>query len=719
MNGRQRANPELGRKARVNPVSAVLAVVALGASMALLTGAVSNGRPEGPRIYLDPNHSPAERAADLVSRMTLAEKAAEMNSSQAAAIPRLGVAAYGWWNEAGHGVAREQTIDAANPPTLVNTTSYPVDLSLGSTWNPDLVYREATLISDEAREVVRDNRLDLDFYSPTVNLARDPRWGRNDETFGEDPLLTGALAAQFVNGMQGLTEQGRPLPGSGGYRKTLSTLKHYAANNSEFNRLTGSSNMDERTLREYYTAQFRDVIQSTEPGAIMSAYNQVNGVPSAADVHLIDTLARQTFGFDGYFTSDCDAVYVMDADQHWQPPGAPGPVDRFDRAAYAQSAGEDLNCDQGYHDASGYGQTIPGAVARHVTTETGVYTENAVDVSLVRLFTARIELGEFDAEDRVPWVAAARRRLARGSWINSDANQAVTETPQRLAMARAVADQSIVLMKNDPVDGGLPLLPLAVPRTGGYRLAVIGSFAKPAELYLGGYASNQGSAGVANEVNGYQGLEAAVHAINPQAIVDFLPGTQPGNLDAIDPASVAAAAGYDAVVVYAGTDATTAGEGRDRTSLALPGAQADLIREIAGANPHTVVYLETVGQVDVSGFAGGVPAMLWSSFNGQVKGQALADVVTGAVDPGGHLPFTWYADLNQLPSIDDYGIRPTTTTLGRTYQYFVGDVTYPFGYGGSYADFRYGADRGPRPGRRGRPGDGDGRGWQRGQCRGR
>lgn len=642
-------------------------------------------------IYLNRSYSPTERAADLVSRLTLAEKASEMNSSQAAAIPRLGIAAYGWWNEAAHGVAREGTLNNANPPTLTNTTSYPVSLSAGSTWNPDLIYQEASLISDEARDVVRNNSLDLDFYTPTVNLSRDPRWGRNDETFSEDPTLTATIAAQFVNGMQGQTKTGTPLPGSGGYAKTLATVKHFAANNSEYNRRTGSSDMDERTLREYYTAQFRDIIKTSSPGSIMSSYNEVNGVPAAANVHLIDTLARQTFGFNGYFTADCDAVYEIQAGHNWQPPNATAPLDALGRTAYANSAGEDLDCNRGYHDASNYGNTIPAAIAAGINTQTDTYNENDVDVSLVRLFAARISLGEFDAETQVPWVVAARKRLAPGTWTNSDANHAVTETPQRLAMARTVADQSLVLLKNQNVaskTGSSALLPLKVPSSGAFKVAVIGQYANPSSMFLGGYSSNQGPAGVANEVNGYNGLKTAVQKIDPSATVDFLPGTS-ADIQTIDADSVAKAAGYDAVIVYAGTDSKTAAEGTDRTTLALPGAQSTLINQVAAVNPNTVVYLETLGAVDVTSFAKNVSALLWSSYNGQRKGESLADVVLGAYNPSGRLPYTWYADVNQLPAIGDYTIRPTATDAGRTYEYFTGDVSYPFGYGLSYASFTY------------------------------
>ncbi|WP_433366659.1 glycoside hydrolase family 3 C-terminal domain-containing protein [Actinoplanes sp. CA-142083] len=644
---------ERSRGGRMRRMLSAVLVVAIPLGLV-----AAEATPQAAAVYLDPAYSPAERAADLVSRMTLPEKASQMISSMSAAIPRLGVAAYGWWNEAAHGVAREQTNDGDQPPNLTNTTSYPVSLSLGSTWNPGLVNREASLISDEAREIVRENRLDLDFYTPTVNLARDPRWGRNDETFGEDPMLTATLAAQFVNGLQG--------PPENGYYKAIATLKHYAANNSESNRLRGSSDMDERTLREYYTAQFRDVIRWSHPGSMMSAYNSVNGVPSAANSHLMETLARQTYGFDGYFTSDCDAIYEIMAGQNWLPPGQ-GPLDQYGRTAVALKAGEDLDCNMGYHDEWHYANTIPDAVQR------GLISEDTVDVSLVRLFTARMALGEFDAERQVPWVAQARKRLAPGTWVNEESNKAVTQTPERLAMARQVADESIVLLRNQG-----NLLPLKT----GKRIAVIGTFADPGELYLGGYSSNQTHSGTANSVTGVQGLQKAYS-------VDFLPGTMPGNLDVVDPAAVKAAKDYDAVIVYAGTDRETASEDHDRATLALPGAQAELIRQVAAANPRTIVYLETVGQVDVSPFAGQVPAILWSSFNGQRKGEALTDVISGAVAPSGRLPFTWYADERQLPPMEDYAIRPSGGSPGRTYQYFSGKIAYPFGYGLSYTTFTY------------------------------
>jgi beta-glucosidase len=296
-------------------------------------------------IYENRSYSPAERAVDLVSRMTLAEKASQMISSQAPAIPRLGIQAYG--------------------------------------------------LTDRAR---------------------------------------------------------LPLQ-SGGYLKTITTIKHYALNNTEgdrlgdnTNRLKGKSVIDERALREYYTQQFKQIIEQAHPGSIMSSYNGVSGIPAAANVHLTDTLARQTFGFGGYFTSDCDAVFEIVNGHHWQPPGWTRPVNNTERSALANAAGEDLNCNTGYHDTFSYANSLPTAAGQAIPTQTDTFNANDMDTSLVRLFTARMKLGEFDNVSNEPWVRAARAALPPNTWVNSDANNAVTETPARLQLAREVGDHSYVLL---------------------------------------------------------------------------------------------------------------------------------------------------------------------------------------------------------------------------------------------------------------------------------
>ena len=662
-------------------------------------GATADSTP----IYLNRSYTAAERAANLVSRLTLPQKASEMNSSLAAAIPSLGVSQYSYWNEAAHGVAEEGLTNDANPTLLENTTSYPTSLALGSTWDPFLMYREASQIGDEAREVEQNNDLNMDFYAPVVNLMRDPRWGRSDEAFSEDPFLTAQMASAFVDGMQGQNMQGQLPKQANGYYKTLTTLKHYAANNSEVNRLTGSSDMDQRTLEEYYTYQFRKIVQQAHPGSIMSSYNEVNGVPSPVNVQLIDTLARETFGFGGYFTSDCDAIYEVQNGHDWIPPGQTTPVNPVTRSAYALSAGEDLNCNEGYNDGNSYGNELPTAVADHVKTETDTLSENDLDASLERLFTARMELGEFDdSSGAVPWVNQARAAVPQGTWQNSDANKAETETPARLDIARQVGDSAIVMLKNSKAttkDGSTAkLLPLRVPPPGTpFKVAVMGYFANPAQMYLGDYSSAQGVFGTANEVNPYQGIKAAIQAIDPEAVVTDFPGVTGGDeaadLIQVDPASVAAAGQYNDVIVVVGTDASTGTEGQDRANVELPGAQDSLIQQVAAQNPNTIVYMETDGMVDVRPFANDVPAMLWSSYNGMREGQSLADVVLGRYDPSGRLPFTWYQGDENLPPITDYNIRPAaydgTQEPGRTYMYYAGPTSYPFGYGLSYTRFSF------------------------------
>lgn len=675
----------------------IATVVGICAALPLAVTSARGDAAAGGPIYQDTTYSFGERAADLVARMTPQQRATQLTSSQAPAIPALGIPAYGWWNEALHGVSRESTAASGNAITLQNTTSYPIDQSLGASWDPDLVYRVAREVSDEAREVVRQNKLDLDFYSPTMNMQRDPRWGRNDEAYGEDPHLVTKIVSQFVNGLEGKDQAGNLLADGNGFYKAIATIKHYAANNSEVNRRNGSANMDDRTLREYFTKAFRGITQESHVGSVMSSYNAINGVPTASSVYLMDTLLRQTFGFTGYVTSDCDAIAGITSQHHWNPPGYTRQVTGPEVLAFALSAGEDLECNAGFTGTSTYRNNELTAIGMNILTQTGIHTVNDLDVSATRLFTTRMQLGEFDPDANVPWVNAARARVPQGTWVNNNTNNAVTETPARLALAREAGTKSLVLLKNAATtrkDGSTgKLLPITVPSEGAFKVLVIGALGNNANFYLGGYSSTQGTAGQAKEVSPYNGLKAAIQAVNPAAQVDFLRGftgtsNTAANLTAVDPAAVTAAAGYDYVVVVTGTDAGTANEDRDRTTITLPGAQGSLISQVAAVNPNTVAYMETIGPIDVTSFEPGTSAILWSSYNGMRKGEALADVLFGAYNPSGRTNGIWYQNVGQIPTITDYTIRPVGAT-GRTYMYYSGPLQYPFGYGLSYSDFAY------------------------------
>ena len=376
-------------------------------------------------------HAAGATAQDLGTPTTVTPALTHAYPAGTSVTVYEGIPAYGWWNEALHGINAESLNPSGNAVTLTNTTSYPIDLSRAASWDPALTYQVAQAESDEAREVVRNNKFDLDFYSPTINLGRDPRWGRNDESYGEDPLLEADVAGQFVNGMEGKNQNGQLLPDGGGFYKTTTTLKHYAMNNTEGfansdpnGRLNGSSNADDRSIREYYTMPFRKIVQADQNGAIMSSYNEINGVPSAANAYLNDTLMRETFGFQGYFTGDCDAVNQVNTRHHWQPDGlghVASPVEQF---AFTLGSGEDAECNAGYNGIGNYrGPTAPSttaggaenAVGMNITTPTGVMTQNDVDVSATRLFTNRMKLGEFnpDSDRPVAHAGGCARQVVR------------------------------------------------------------------------------------------------------------------------------------------------------------------------------------------------------------------------------------------------------------------------------------------------------------------
>ncbi|HXR69335.1 glycoside hydrolase family 3 C-terminal domain-containing protein [Actinocrinis sp.] len=644
-------------------------------------------------IYLDTHYSFSERAADLVSRMTLAEKVAQLHTNSAPAIPRLGVQQYTYWSEGQHGI-NTLGADSNNGGASggVHATSFPTNQASTMSWDPALVYQETSAISDEIRGEldkslwgVAQNNIgpsasdygSLTFWAPTVNLDRDPRWGRTDEAFGEDPYLVARMAGAFVDGYQGETLSGAP---TSKYLKVAATAKHFALNNNENNRHADSANASDADIRDYYTAQFRSLVEDSHVSGLMTSYNAINGTPSPADTYTADALAQRTWGFGGYITSDCGAVgdVTAQSSHNWAPPGwttsvvngtstwtntATGvqvPADAGGQA-YALRAGTDVNCTGG--DA-----TLGNIEA---AIKAGILSEGVIDHALVQLFTVRMQTGEFDPASKVSYTRITKAQI---------------QSPAHQALAENVAANSLVLLKNDPLPGTsatvLPANPAALN-----NVVIVGNLANT--VTLGGYSGDP-----ALQVNAVQGITAAVKAANPNATVTFDAcgtSTTATTAAACSAQTQAAIKSADLVVVFVGTDASTAGEGSDRTSLAMPGNYDSLISQVAAlGNPRTVLSMQTDGPVDIENVKGDFPAIVYSGYNGESQGTALADVLFGKQNPSGHLDFTWYKDDSQLPPIGNYGLSPADTNgLGRTYQYFTGTPTYPFGYGLSYTSFAY------------------------------
>ena len=617
-------------------------------------------------LYMDTSFSFSERAADLVSCMTPAEKAQQLNTTPAPAIPRLGVKQYQYQNEGQHGV-------------LANGfTSFPVNFASTMSWDPQLEYQESTAISDEIRGLAstQSNYGPLTYWAPTVNMDRDPRWGRTDEAFGEDPFLVGKMAGAYVDGYQGETMSGTPLTP---YLKVAATAKHFALNNVESNRMSGSSDTTDANIRNYYTSQFRTLTQDAHLAGVMTSYNAINGTPSPADTYTANEILQRTYGFNGYTTSDCGAVgnvYLPGSNHDWAPPGWTTDGTTWTNTASGQTvpaeaggeafslrAGTDLDC------------TGPEATPANIQAgiDGGVLSEGVVDNALVHLFTLRMQTGEFDPSSQV-----AFQQIGSGA-IESQANQ---------ALATKVAAQDLVLLKNDDVAGtNSPLLPADASKLN--NVVIVGNLANT--VTLGDYSGNPSPS---LQVNAVQGITAAVKAANPNATVTFdscgtsTTRTAPASCSAATQAAIQTA---DLVIVFVGTDLNVATESHDRASLSMPGNYNSLISQVSAiGNPNTAMVIQSNGPVDISGTQGDFPAILYSAYNGESQGTALAQVLFGQQDPAGHLDFTWFKDASQLPDIMNYGLTPSETSgLGRTYEYFTGTPTYPFGYGLSYTTFKY------------------------------
>src|SRR5213078_4222173 len=540
------------------------------------------------------------RVHDLVSRMTLEEKVSQVKDV-APAIDRLGIPPYNWWNEALHGVARSGT-----------ATVFPQAIGLAATWDDSLIFRMATVISDEARakhhEYVRTGSRrryqGLTFWSPNINLFRDPRWGRGQETYGEDPFLTGRLAVQFIRGMQGDDPK---------YLKTVATVKHFAVHSGpEPERHTFDAVVSERDLHESYLPHFEAGIREGGAYSLMCAYNRVDGRAACGSDMLLKDILRDGWGFKGYVVSDCGAIDDIYARHKIVATGAQA-------AALAVKTGTDLECGRVYAN-------LVDAVKQ------GLITEQQIDTAVKRLFLAQFKLGMFDPPDSVRWARIPLR---------------VLDQPAHRDLARQAAREAIVLLKN--ARGLLPL------RKDLRTLAVIGPNADQWRILLGNYNGLP-----ADPVTPLRGIREAVGKgtrvlyARGADLADGFAGTDvsPAPADTLQAEAVRVAAQADAVVLCLGLTAQLEGEemrvaiegfrGGDRTRIDLPASQERLLERIVAVGKPTVLVLLNGSALAVNWAEQHVPAIVEAWYGGQAAGTALADVLFGDYNPGGRLPVTFY-----------------------------------------------------------------------------
>lgn len=587
--------------------------------------------------YMNPDLPIDVRVDDLVSRMTLDEKIAQ-TLYNAPAIPRLGVPEYNWWNECLHGVARAGV-----------ATVFPQAIGMAASWNEELLHRVATAISDEARAkhhefAAKGDRAiykGLTEWSPNVNIFRDPRWGRGQETYGEDPHLTSRMGVAFIRGLQGDDPN---------YLKVVATPKHYAVHSGpETMRHHFDARVSPKDLRETYLPAFHACIKEGKAYSIMGAYNRTNGEPCCASKTLLMDILRDEWEFDGYVVSDCGAI--SDIHAHHRVVSTPE-----ESAALAVKNGCDLNCGSVY-------RSLMGAV------EQGLITEDEIDTAVKRLFKARFLLGMFDPPERVPYAQIPYE---------------VNASDEHRALALEMARESLVLLKNEG-----SLLPLSKELS---TIAVIGPNARAVDVLLGNYYGTP-----LDYVTAIDGIRQKVSSrtkiIYAQGCElvgrdDYWGGLSTGGFAE----AVAAAERADVVVMCLGISPRLEGEegevaasdgGGDRVDVRLPAIQEQLLETVYSTGKPVVLVLFSGSPVAVTWAQEHVPAILQAWYPGEQGGMAIADVLFGDYNPAGRLPVTFVKSLDQLPAFSDYRMD------GRTYRYMKEEPLYPFGYGLSYTDFEY------------------------------
>ena len=583
------------------------------------------------------------RAEALIARMTIPERIGQLGVNTPA-IKRLGVKPYHFFQQALHGLCKKGPV-----------TSFPCTLALANTWNTELFDRIYTAVSDEARAWYSRHGGGLIMRSPpVVNMARDPRWGRMEETLGEDPCLTGTLAVCAIRAMQGNNQE---------FLKTAATAKHFLCYNTEDDRMTANASVDPRSFWEYHTRAFRACVEDGHVFSIMTTYNELNGLPTTANRATLTGILRDRWGFRGFVTSDYYAVTEIVKGHHFVP-------DLTEAVAISLEAG----CDHGAGPE--YQKYLLKALHLELVTQADI------NRALARVLTVRFLLGEFDPPKSVPYSNIAP------SVLNSPAHQ---------QLALQAARESIVLLKNDR-----HFLPWDITKI--KSLAVIGPMADV--CHLGGYSGQPEV-----HVSPLQGImEKWGYGSGNGPTGEYLWSSRRGNLWVAPGCTVSgrpnpdlmrlavdAAHRADHVILVCGSDQAVDREGHDREDITLPGAQHDLIKAVFKANANTVLVLSTNTSQAIVWEQEHLPAILCAQFAGQAQGTAIADVIFGQYNPGGKLATTWYASIKQLPPFHDYSVIPDNRrepsqagqASGRTYMYMKDKPLYPFGFGLSYTTFAY------------------------------
>lgn len=575
-----------------------------------------------------------DRVNDLIGRLTLQEKVSLLVDN-AGAVPRLGIKGYEWWSEALHGVSN------TGPGTkfggeFPGATSFPQVITTAASFNASLWEAIGQVVSDEARAMYNGGVAGLTYWSPNVNIFRDPRWGRGQETPGEDPVLAGKYAASYVRGLQG---------NDGNRLKVAACCKHFTAydldNWNGVDRYHFNAEVSRQDIVDTFDVPFKMCVKEGKVASVMCSYNQVNGVPTCADPNLLKKTVRGVWRLDGYIVSDCDSVGVYYDQQHYT--STPE-----EAAADAIKAGLDLDC----------GPFL--AVHTEDAVKRGLLNEKDVNNALVNTLKVQMRLGMFDGEP------------SQQPFGNLGPKDVCTPAHQELALESA--RQGIVLLKNHG-----PSLPLSTRRY--HTVAVIGPNSNVTNTMIGNYA------GVAcGYTTPLQGIGKYAKTIHQQGCDDVACTTDKLFGEAVNAASQA-----DATVLVIGLDQSIEAEFKDRAGLLLPGRQQDLVSKVAAASKGpTILVLMSGGPIDLA-FAKNDPrigAILWAGYPGQAGGAAIADILFGAYNPGGRLPMTWYPQdyLTNLP-MTTMAMRSSKSYPGRTYRFYKGPVVYKFGYGISYTKF--------------------------------